>query len=117
MDLCMYIYVRLYVLHKTDIYIYIYIYIYQLYIYIYIFFEAVIIIMCDYFPKLLETHFFVVQIFRRHPGSFFCASMYISYIYMYIHTLFPYIIYIYMTYLYIHSLSLSLYIYIYYIYI
>ena len=35
--------------------IYIHIYIYN--IYIYIFFEAVIAIICDYFPKLLKTHF------------------------------------------------------------
>ena len=39
----------------------------------YIFFEAVIVIMCDYFPKLLKTHFFILQIFRCHFGSFFCA--------------------------------------------
>ena len=38
----------------------------------YIFFEAVIIMMCDYFPKL-KPHFFVKQIFRSHFGSFFCA--------------------------------------------
>ena len=45
--------------------------------YIYIFFEAVIIIMWDYFPKL-KTHFFVVKIFRSHFGSFFCASRHID---------------------------------------
>ena len=29
--------------------------------YIYIFLKAIIAIMCDYFPKLLKTHFFIVQ--------------------------------------------------------
>ena len=29
-----------------------------IYIYTYIFFEAAIVIMCNYFPKLLKTHFF-----------------------------------------------------------
>ena len=44
-----------------------------------IFFEAVVIIMCDYFPKL-KTHFFVVQVFRSHFGIFFCARLYILYL-------------------------------------
>ena len=44
------------------------------YIYIYIFFEAVIVIMCNYFPKLLKAHFFILHIFRSRFGSFFCAS-------------------------------------------
>ena len=35
------------------------------------------------FQKLLKTHFFVVQIFRRHFGSFFCVSMSL-YLYIYI---------------------------------
>ena len=39
----------------------------------YIFVEAVIVIMCKYFTKLLKTHFFVLQIFCSHLGSFFCA--------------------------------------------
>ena len=30
-------------------------------IYIYIFFEAVIVIMCNNFPKLLKTHFFFAK--------------------------------------------------------
>ena len=38
-------------------------------LYIYIFFEVVIVIMCDYFPKLLKTHFFILQIFCSHFGS------------------------------------------------
>ena len=38
-----------------------------------IFFEVVILIICDYFPKLLKIHFFILQIFRSHFGSFFCA--------------------------------------------
>ena len=41
-------------------------FIYSLYIYI---FEVVIVIMCDYFPKLLKTHFFILQIFCSHFGS------------------------------------------------
>ena len=45
-----------------------------MYIHIHIFFEAVIVIMCNYFPKLLKTHSFILQIFRSHFGSFFCAS-------------------------------------------
>ena len=50
-------------------------YIYMIYmLYIYIFFEVVIVIMCNYFPKLLKTHFFILQIFCSHVGSFFCAS-------------------------------------------
>ena len=64
------------------IYIYIYIYIYTYTytnIYLYIFFEAVILIMCDFFPKSLKTHFFILQIFRNHFGSFFCASIYVMY--------------------------------------
>ena len=58
-------------IHIYCIYIYIHIYIYIIYTYIHIFFEPIIIIMCDYFPKL-KTHFFVVQIFCSHFGSFFC---------------------------------------------
>ena len=30
---------------------------------IYIYFEAVIVIMCDYFPKLLKTHFLLCKYF------------------------------------------------------
>ena len=45
---------------------YIYIYIYIIYIYIYIFFKAIIVIMCDYFPKLLKTHFYILPIFCSH---------------------------------------------------
>ena len=42
-------------------YICMYVYIY---IYIYIFFAAVIVLMCNYFPKLLKTYFkFILQIF------------------------------------------------------
>ena len=68
------------------IYIHIYIYIY---IYIYIFFEAVIGLMCNHFPRLLKTHFlFILQIFRSHC-SFFCAIYIYIYIYIY------YILYIY----------------------
>ena len=43
--------------------VYIYIYIIYIYIYIYLFFEAVIIIMCDYFQKLLKTHFLLCKYF------------------------------------------------------
>ena len=57
--------------------------------------------MCNYFPKLLKTHFFILQIFRSHFCSFFC-HIYISqkklpkcytliytYIYIYIYKGFP----------------------------
>ena len=43
-------------------------------IYIIYIYEVVIVIICDYFPKLLKTHFFIWHIFRSHFGSFFCAS-------------------------------------------
>ena len=66
--------VNIYKYIYINIYIYIFIYIY-IYVYIYIFFKAIIVIMCNYFPKLLKTHFFIVQIFRSHFGSFFCASL------------------------------------------
>ena len=46
-----------------------------IYVYMYIYFLQS---RCNnnvrYFSKLLKTHFFVVQIFRSHFGSFFCAS-------------------------------------------
>ena len=37
---------------------------------IYILFETLIVIMCNYFPKLLKTHFFILHIFCSHFGSF-----------------------------------------------
>ena len=37
----------------------------------YIFFEAVIVMMCDYVPKSLKGHIFILQIFRSHFGSFY----------------------------------------------
>ena len=46
----------IYNIHTYNINACIYIYIIYI-IYIYIFFEAVIAIICDYFPKLLKTHF------------------------------------------------------------
>ena len=57
------IYILLYCLH---IYKYIYIYIYLL--------QSCCNNYVPYFSKLLKTHFFVMQIFRSHFGSFFCAS-------------------------------------------
>ena len=30
--------------------------------------------LCDYFPELLKTHFFILQILQSHFGSFFCAK-------------------------------------------
>ena len=32
---------------------------------LYIFFEAVIVLMCNYFPKLLKTLLFILQIFAN----------------------------------------------------
>ena len=37
--------------------------------------------MCAYFSKLLKT-LFVVRIFRSHFGSFFCATIYYTFIYI-----------------------------------
>ena len=62
--------IYIYIIYIDNIYINsIYIYIN---IYIYIFFKAVVVIMCDFFFKLLKTHFFVMHsfslflIFRSH---------------------------------------------------
>ena len=44
-------------------YTYIHIYI-HIYIYIYIFLEAVIVRLCDYFPKLLKTFFYFAYIWQ-----------------------------------------------------
>ena len=61
----MYIYIKHYMyIYIIYIYMYIckYIHIY-IYIYIYIFFKAVSVIMCEYFPKLLKTHFLLCKYF------------------------------------------------------
>ena len=51
------------------------------------FFEAVILLMCNYFPKLKHIFLFILQIFRSHFGSFFRAvfSASVQFIYLYIY--------------------------------
>ena len=76
-----YIYIYIYTYIYTYIYIYIYIYTYtHIYIYIYIIYRHtyIYLLLSHYnnvhlFFKIIKNTFFVVQIFRSHVGSFFCA--------------------------------------------
>ena len=80
-----YMYYIIYYIYIYYIYLYIQyiLYIYYIYIYIYIY---LLQSRCNnnvrYISKLLKTHFFAMQIFRSHFGSFFCARYIYDYIYI-----------------------------------
>ena len=84
-----YMYYIIYYIYIYYIYLYIQyiLYIYYIYIYIYIYIYL-LQSRCNnnvrYISKLLKTHFFAMQIFRSHFGSFFCARYIYDYIYIYI---------------------------------
>ena len=69
--MCIYMYIYTIYIYMY-MYIYMYIYILYIYIYIYIFFKAVIVLMCNHFPRLLRTHFF--YLFCKYFAAISVAS-------------------------------------------
>ena len=75
-NIILYMYI-IYNIYIYNIYIYIYIYIY-IFIYIYVYLLLSRYNNVHLFFKIIKNTFFVVQIFRSHFGSFFCARYIIS---------------------------------------